>query len=786
MFQTYLITAIRSLKKSFSFSFLNISGLAIGIACAGLIFLWVKDELTFNHYFSNKENIYKILNSQTYDGKTFVFSSTPGPLSEALKEEVPGIKNASRASWLTTKPFTKGDNSINALGMFVDPSFLQIFHLQFVQGSPVSALSDPKSVVLTQKMAKNLFGNEDVMGKEVRTEKNELFKVTALVKDIPENTSFSFQWLAPFQNFENENEWLKQWGNNGVMTFVEVAPSANIKNMNGQLYDFLKSKGPDFNSKFSVYPMSRWHLYGQFDNGKEIEGSIKYVRLFSIIAWIILIIACINFMNLSTARSEKRAREVGVRKVLGAGKGSLRFQFLSESVLMAFLATVLAIALILLTLPSFNNLVQKHLALSITDWTNWAAFLAIAIICGFLAGSYPSFYLASFNPVAVLKGTKMKEKGSGLIRKGLVVLQFSVSIFLIIATIVIYQQIQHLKKRDLGFNKSDLVVMPLQGNMNENFSAIKNELMQTGVVQDAGVGSNAVLNYGSNTGGFSWKGKDPDKQILITISFVNPSYIPTVGYDLKEGRNFYGNSNADSTNIIINETLAKMLGTKEVIGAQIYRDESEPMTVVGVVKDFVYNDFYSSPAPLIFFNDPSEAEILVVRVKSGQPVQKAVNDITSVVKKMNPGYPAEAHFIDSDFDKIFSTESLIGKLAGIFSVLAIVISCLGLFGLSAYTAERRTKEIGIRKVLGASEGGLAALLSKDFLKLVGISCLVAFPLAWWIMNNFWLNEYDYRIKISWTIFLAAGLAAIIIALLTVSFQAVKTALANPVKALKAE
>lgn len=786
MFKNYFKTAFRNFGKSKGFTFLNISGLAIGIACAGLIFLWVKDELTYNDYFSNKENIYKILNNQTYDGKTFTFNSTPGPLAGALREEVPGIRFSARATWKMPKPFTKDENSINAGGMFVDPSFLKIFHLKFVRGSAAGALSDLKSLVLTEKMAKNLFGNEEPMGKEVRTEKNELFKVTAVVKDVPENTSFSFQWLAPFQNFENENQWLKQWGNNGVITFVETTPGANIKNINSQLHDFLKTKGPNYISKFSIYPMARWHLYDQFDNGKEIEGSIKYVRLFSIIAWIILVIACINFMNLSTARSEKRAREVGVRKVLGAGKGSLRFQFLSESVLMAFMATILAIVLILLTLPSFNNLVQKHLSVSIADWTNWAAFAAIAVICGLLAGSYPSFYLASFSPVAVLKGTKMKELGAGLIRKGLVVLQFSVSIFLIIATIVIYQQITHLKDRDLGFNKSNLVYLPLQGNMKENFPAIKNELLQTGVVQDAGVGSNAVLNYGSNTGDFKWQGKDPDKQVLITLSFINPSYIPTVGYELKEGRNFYENTTADSSNIIINETLAKMLDTKAVIGTHIYRDESEPLTVVGVVKDFVYNDFYSKPALLIFLNDPSEAEVMVVRTKPNQPIQKAVRDITSVVKKINPGYPAEAHFIDADFDKLFTTESLIGRLAGIFSVLAIVISCLGLFGLSAYTAERRTKEIGIRKVLGASEGGLAALLSKDFLKLVGISCLVTFPLAWWIMNNFWLKDYDYRITISWTIFLAAGVLAILIALLTVSFQAVKTAVANPVKALKAE
>lgn len=787
MFKNYLKTNFRNLWKNKGYTFLNVFGLGIGITCAGLIFLWVKDELTFNDYFDNQENLYKVKNEQTYDGKTFVFDATPGKLAEAMKAEIPGVVNTARGSWGMPKPFTKGDNSLNAVGSFVDPSFLKMFHLHFIEGNPSDALNDLKSVVITQKMANNFFGKESAIGKELRTEKNELFKVTGVIKDLPENTSFDFQWLAPFKNFENENEWLSRWGNNGIITYVETTPGVNIKNMNSKMREFLKSKESGLQSKLFVYPMTRWHLYDQFDNGHEAEGSIKYVRLFSIIAWIILIIACINFMNLSTARSEKRAREVGVRKVLGAGKGSLRFQFLSESMIMAFLASFLAIVLIILALPYFNNLVQKHLSLSVTDVANWMAFISIALICGLLAGSYPSFYLASFNPVAVLKGSKVKEKGAGFIRKGLVVLQFTVSIFLIIATIIIYQQIQHLKDRDLGFSKENLLYMPLQGKMKESFPAIKNELMQTGVVQDAGMGNNAVLNYGSNTGDFSWKGKDPDKQILITISSVDANYIPTVGYELKEGRNFYEDPAADSNHVIINETMARLLKTPDVLGSQIYRSGvDEPQTVVGVVKDFIYNDFQSKPAPIIFFNSPSETGTMVVRIKKDQPLQKAVTEITSAVKRMNPGYPAEVRFIDADFNRVFQTESLIGMLAGLFSVLAIVISCLGLFSLSAFTAERRTREIGIRKVLGATESGLATLLSKEFMELVGISCLIAFPLAWWIMNDWWLTDFEYRISISWKIFVAAGLLAMIIALLTVSFQAIKAAWANPVDSLRTE
>ncbi|HSN10136.1 MAG TPA: FtsX-like permease family protein, partial [Hanamia sp.] len=496
-------------------------------------------------------------------------------------------------------------------------------------------------------------------------------------------------------------------------------------------------------------------------------------------------IACINFMNLSTARSEQRAREVGVRKVLGAGKGKLIGQFISESLVMALLSAFLAVIIIYASLPAFNSLVEKQLALNLADPVHIFGLLTIALICGLIAGSYPAFYLSSFNPITVLKGLKIKTSGSaGFIRKGLVVIQFSISIILIISTVLIYQQINHVKTRDLGYNKDNLIYLQLQGKMKQHFNAIKNDLLATGVVKNATLSNSRVLNLGSNTGDFSWPGKDPQKQVLITVEGVSPEYVSTMGMHIKAGRDFYTDTKIDSGNVIINETMAKLLNKKDVLGTVI-TGQGQNFTVTGVINDFIYNDMYSPSAPLILFSDTSNNSVLTIRLKPTSDLTASISKIGSVLKSNNPGFPFEYKFVDEQFDQLFKTETLIGTLASVFAVLAIFISCLGLFGLAAYTAERRTKEIGIRKVLGASAQSLAGLLSMDFLKLVAVSCIIAFPLAWWMMNN-WLQSYAYRIKINWAIFLFAGLLALVIALLTVSFHAVKASLANPVKSLRTE
>jgi putative ABC transport system permease protein len=787
MLKNYLKTALRNLWKNKAYGFLNIFGLAIGITCAALIFLWVEDEMTFNHYFSNRNNLYKVKDRQTYDGTTFTFDATPGPLAQGIKSEIPGIKNTARTSWGNQILFTLDDKTIYQQGMYVDSSFLTMFQLQFVKGKATNAFTQLHSLVLSESMAKKFFNTTDVIGKTLKVNNGQDYLISGVIKDLPKNVSFKFDWLAPFKIYEDKNSWLQQWGNNGIVTYVETEANANVDAINKKLDGYVQTKSSDANAKMSIYPMNRWRMYDSFDNGKEIPGRIKYVTLFSIIAWIILIIACINFMNLATARSEQRAREVGVRKTLGAEKKRLVLQFISESVVMSFISTLLAILFIYCLLGAFNGLVEKDLSVNIFKPIHLLMLLIITLACGLIAGSYPAFYLSSFNPIGVLKGLKIKTSASAvLIRKGLVIVQFSISVILIISSILIYKQIQHVKDRDLGYTKQDLLYLNLQGNMRQHFGVIKNDLMQTGMVQNAAMSNNTVLQLGSNTGDFGWEGKDPSKQVLITVEGVTPGYISTMGMKLKEGRDFYTDAKTDSNNIIINDALAKIIGKKDIVGSLITRDGGkEKYTVVGVINDFVYNNMYTAAAPLILFSDTSNVSILTVRLKPNMNLVSTLTLLEKTIKNDSPGYPVEYSFVDEEFNQLFKTESLIGKLAGVFATLAIIISCLGLFGLAAFTAERRTKEIGIRKVLGATVSNLVTLLSKDFILLVGISCIIAFPIAWWMMHN-WLQDFEYRINISWWIFIGAAVLAILIALTTVSFQAIRAALSNPVKSLRTE
>jgi len=786
MFTNYVKATLRNLWKNKGYSFLNIFGLGIGIACAALIFLWVEDELTYNHYFSNRANLYKVKDRQTYDGVTYTFDATPGPLAQGMKLEIPGIKTTARSTWGNQVLFTLGDKAIYEQGRYVDSGFLSMFQLQFIRGNAASAFNQMNTLVVSEKMANHFFSSTDIIGKTLKVDNNKSFVITGVIKDLPENVSFKFDWLAPFTVFLNDNNWLTSWGNNGVLTYAELQPNADANAINKKLFGFIQTKQQGTIAKMAIYPMDRWRLYDSYNaSGHEQEGRIKYVNLFSLIAWIILIIACINFMNLATARSEQRAREVGVRKVLGAGKFKLVAQFIGESLFMSFVSAFLAVAIVAIALNGFNALVQKQLVLDVFTPLHAGALVAIALVCGLVAGSYPAFYMSSFNPVTVLKGLKLKASvGAVFVRKGLVILQFTISVVLIISTIVIYRQIQHTKNRNLGYNKQNLVYLNMQGSMPGHFNAIKNDLLQTGAVQNACVSSQTVLELGSNTGGFEWPGKDPNKQLLVGVDYVTPEFVQTMGMHIKNGRDFYQTGQADSSSIIINEAFAKAIHAKNIIGTLI-TNGSDKFTVVGVINDFVYNNMYRAAEPLIIFCSPNNGNVLTMRIKEGGDLKAALAGIENVIKKNNPGYPVEYKFVDAEFEQYFKAETLIGKLAGVFSVLAIVISCLGLFGLAAYTAEKRTKEIGIRKVLGASSKGLAALLSKEFILLVVISCLIAFPFSWWMMSR-WLQDYEYRVEISWWIFAGAGLLSVAIAIATVSVQAIRAALMNPVKSLRAE
>jgi predicted permease len=787
MIKNYIKTTLRSLLKNRSYSFLNIAGLAIGVTCASLIFLWVQDELTANNNFGKHDNLYTIYENQTYNGKISTFRATPGPMAKVLKAEIPGIKAAARTGGEGDQLFALGDKTITEKGSYADPEIFSELNLPFVNGNPENAFQQIHSVVINETMAKKFFGDANPLGKTLRVNNEQDYTVTGVFRDLPKNATLQFQWLSPMANIDHKQPWMDIWGANWARTYVELEPSANLASVNLKLSHFIAAKTGDKNTTVCfLFAMNDWNLHNNFINGKMDGGRITYVKTFSFIAWIILLIGCINFMNLSTARSEQRAKEVGVRKVMGAGKGKLTGQFIGEAVVMSFIAVLVSVGLIYLALPSFNDLVQKQLSVDIFQPVHLMYLITISLITGLLAGSYPAFYLSSFNPIAVLKNIKIKSSsGSGFIRQSLVVMQFSVSIVLIIGTVIIYQQIQHVKNRELGLAKSDLIYINLQGKQGDQFAGIYHDLKQTGVVENAALSDDPALQDGSNTDNYSWDGKDPSKNPLISWENVSPQFISTMGMKLAAGRDFNPQAAIDSNSVIINEAFAKQMGKVGRVGGIIRDGGKKAFTITGIVKDFLYNDMYASAAPLLLYCHPKDTRVLSIRFKAGADLQDALIKTGAIIKADSPGYPFEYQFVDSDFDQLFKTETLTGTLAGVFASLAIFISCLGLFGLAAYTAERRIKEIGIRKVLGASVTGLTALLSKDFLKLVGLSCAIAFPVAWYLVNG-WLQGYQYRVTINWGVFVLAGVTAIVIALVTVSFQAIKAALMNPVKSLRSE
>lgn len=786
MFRNYFKVAFRQLMKNKGFSFLNIIGLSLGIACAILILLWVNDEFSYNRFHKNFKRLYLVMENQTYDGKTYTFSALPGKFAPAIKQELPEVKYAARLDWGNRMLFSLGDKAIYERGYFTDPDFLKMFSFKLLRGDTAGLLTDPTSIVITDAMAEKFFGKDDALGKTLKVNNDKSYTIKAIVEEPPLTSSIKFSWLASFKLHEDRNPWLLEWGNNGIQTYLEMKEGADPVQLNKKLKEFITARDTSAIAKPFLLSMNDLRLRSQFEEGKQVGGRIDSVRRFTLIAILIIIIACINFMNLATAKSEQRAREVGVRKAMGAGRGMLIRQFFTESMLMSFAAMVIAALIVAIALPGFNQLVEKKLIFDFSNPVIWAGLPLLALVCGLLAGSYPSLYLSSFNPVTVFKGLRIGKNSTIVyVRKTLVVAQFVVSIVLIVSTIVIYKQIQYVKNRNLGYNKDNVLISGLNGDMNKHFPALLNELKATGVVENAAISNSRVLELGSSSGDFSWQGKQPNSQLLVTLEWVSPQYISTMGMKLKHGRDFYDDIARDSNNVIINETFAKIIGKANPVGDIITRDNGRQLTIAGVVKDFVYSDMYKKPDPLILFCDTSAVNLLLVKLKAGRDIPAAVAKVEKAVKASNPAYPFEYRFMDDQFNELFKSETLTGRLSRLFALLTILISCLGLFGLAAYTAERRTKEIGIRKVLGATISGVITLLSKDFLRLVAIASVIAFPVAWLFMDK-WLQDYAYRITMPWWVFLLAGLLAAIITMLTVSFQAVKAAIANPVKSLRTE
>tara|TARA_R110002051_G_scaffold63132_5_gene114936 strand:- start:39169 stop:41520 length:2352 start_codon:yes stop_codon:yes gene_type:complete len=783
MILNYLKIAFRTLLKNKGYSFLNIFGLAIGITCASLIFLWVEDEMSFDSNFPKQDEVYFVSTHQQYDGEWRTFGSTPGPLANDMKTEIPGILKATRTKQRDFL-FAVGDNSINSSGRYVDADFFDIFSLNFIEGNKNEAFMNPEAIVITKEMADQLYGaNTKVLGKTLKVNDAENYLITGVIDNLPKNVTYTFNWVAPFDRYIKGVEWMAEYGNFYADTFVELSSEANFETVDAQVRNLIEKKTGDNESRAFLHSIKDWHLRNNFDNGIQVGGRIDAVRLFTIIALIILLIACINFMNLSTARSEKRANEVGVRKAMGSGRSRLIIQFITESLILAFMASLVSVLLLFILLPQFNLLIEKDLVLGITQPLHISILLGITFICGIFAGIYPAFYLSSFKPVEVLKGLKVTHGSATFIRKGLVVGQFTISIVFIICTILVYQQIQHVKNRDIGYNKDQLISMKVNGTMIEKFSVIKQDLLSTEAIKSVGLNNSGILDGGNNGSGLQWTGGTNTEDVLISFRYINSDFLETTGMQLLEGRGFSENRAKDSSSVLITESFAKLMGQGSAIGKKVTRGDT--YTVVGVVKDFLYDDMYGKSDPVLFFNYLGESSFMYLKTNPEFATSNILSKVEEVMKKHNPAYPFQYTFVDDSFNAKFKSEQLLGTLSQLFALLAILISCLGLFGLAAYTAEQRSKEIGVRKVLGASVSGIVKLLSKDFLRLVGISILIAIPIAWYAMQS-WLEDFAYHIEINWWIFALAGVVAILIALVTVSFQAIKAALANPVDSLKTE
>ncbi|WP_184549459.1 ABC transporter permease [Mucilaginibacter sp. FT3.2] len=786
MLKNYFKTAWRNLIGNISFSVINILGLAIGMASAILILLWIQNEMSHDRFHVNKDRLYVANNRDKFNGELWAWSQTSKPLAPALKQDYPDVEDAVRVNDYETFLFTVGDKHMNINGAAADPGFLTMFSFKLLSGS-TNALTGNNSIVVTQKMAIKLFGTEDVMGKTVKIDSTDNFTITGVLKDLPNNTSFKFEYILPWSYLKKINQDDSYWGNNSVKTFILLKPGVSqasfdkkIKNIT---IDHTKNGEKSTTQVFTQLFSDSW-LYSKAQNGVYVGGRIERVKLFGIIAIFILLIACINFMNLSTARSEKRAKEVGIRKVAGATKESLILQFIGESVMLSFLAGLFAVIIVEVSLRGFNHLVGKELFIDFSNPTYWLFAVLFILFTGLLAGSYPAFYLSSYQPVKVLKGTFIAVNSLVTPRKVLVVLQFTFAIALIICTIIVQHQINYAQARDTGYSRNNLIYVSMQGDVSKNYDLIKLDLLNKSAATAVTKSMSPITQRYSDGWGFSWPGStEADHKVDFVRMASDADFTKTMGVKMAEGRDIdIKKYPADSTAMLLNEAAVKIMRLKDPIGAMVKCDGRD-WHVVGVVKDFIYESPYEKIQQLVVQGPKAWFNIVHIKLNPANSIAKNIDMITQVFKQYNPQYPFEYKFVDEQYNAKFEDENRIGTLAALFAGLTVFISCLGLFGLATYVAENRIKEIGVRKVLGASVASITTLLSIDFLKLVIISYILASPIAWYAMHK-WLEAYTYRINIEWWVFALAGTLSVIIAIGTISFQAVRAALANPVRSLR--
>ncbi|WP_028664127.1 ABC transporter permease [Runella zeae] len=785
MFSNYFKIALRNLQKNKAFSAINILGLALGMACSLIIMLWVQDEVAMDSFHENGPRLYRVMENQFYSGKIETYASTPGILAENIVKDIPEIEKASQMLWEEEPLFTVGNNFDKEKGRYVQGDFLNMFSFKLDKGDARTALKRPDGVVISKKLADKYFPNQDALGKTIRIDSKDDMMVTGILAEIPKNSSLKFDFLMSYDRWHKTNGWAKEWGNNGPRCYVMLVKGASLEKVNAKIKKYIKTKNKDSNVELFLQSYQESYLYSNWDSGRQNGGRIDYVRIFAIVAIIILAIACINFMNLATARSVKRAKEVGVRKVIGAMKSVLIGQFIGEAILITFMSLVIALLIVFLLLPTFNMLTEKELSLNFTEGSFWLFLVVLTLLTGFVAGSYPALFMSSLNPVVVLKGALKFKPSATYFRKGLVVFQFALSIILIVGMIIVHRQINFLQTKNIGFDRENLLYMPLEGDLQKNFASFKQALQNQPGIKLVTSSQANPLEVGSSTQGVSWPGKDTTQLLLFANNSISYDYIQTMGIQLIEGRDFGPQFGTDTTNYIINEATARKMGYKDPVGKEMTM-WGRKGTIVGLMKDFHHNTLHVPIEPLILRLQPKDDYwgVVVIRTEAGK-IPTAIASTEKIFKQFNPHFPFKYFFADQELAKQYKSENVVSNLSNYFAFLAIFISCLGLFGLAAFTAEQRTKEIGVRKVLGASVGNLVQMLSLDFLKLVLIATLIAFPIAWYFLKD-WLQKYAYRIDLEWWYFLIAAVSALVIALVTVSFQAIKAALMNPVKSLKSE
>ncbi|MCO6498644.1 MAG: ABC transporter permease [Chitinophagaceae bacterium] len=784
----------RTLRKNKIFSLINISGLAVGMAGAMLIILWIQNELSTDRFHKKADRIYLLYNrDKNPEGNTFVWPNTPKVMAPTIQKDFPEVESVTRYNNITFL-LTAGEKKINERGAFVDSSFLNIFSFPLLEGTAANALKGSYNIVLTEKLAKVLFGNEEALGKIVKIDSVNNCTVTGVLKDLPNNTRFNFSYLLPWDYLEKIGWNDDLWVNNSVNTYALLKPGTSQNAFDKKIKDITinHTRGTANASTTEVFtqPLNRDYLYGKSENGKLVAGQIVTVRLFGIIAAFILLIACINFMNLSTARSEKRAKEVGIRKVIGANKRSLISQFLGESLILSIISFAIALLLVHISLSSFNQLVDKRLYIDYGSPLFWIFSLLFILITGLIAGSYPAFYLSAFKPVKVLKGTFTKANALVTPRKILVIVQFTFAIILIISTIIVARQIRYGVERQSGYDRNNLIYLFTQGDVNKHFQAIKNELLNSGTATSVTHSANPITQRWMDSWGYYWKGSsEADKRIDFVRMGTDADFAKTMGLKILKGRDIdVYKYPTDSAAIILNESAVKDMNITDPIGLEIRQGgDSNTYHVVGVVQDFVLESpFQKAISPMMIFGPGYDFfQVVHIRLNPDKPTATSIASVQNIFKKYNPQYPADFVFADESYARKFESAERTGTLAWLFAGLTIFISCLGLFGLAAYLAESRTKEIGVRKVLGASVASIAGLLSFDFIRLILISFVIAAPIAWWAMHQ-WLASYTYRVNIGWWVFLLAGFLAAAIACIAVGYQAIKAAVANPVKSLRTE